>query len=443
MKIQQSLTAYCHLAWQFMLSFFGTGAVTGSATPPSVLAMTFVVPSAKLRTKTDLPAADRSRNYSDVVCGVAPAARGPEISLTLTPVPGEGIMELFARLAAALKESDATIVHLTVFGSTGASAAGMEAMRRQLGKIDWPVTWIEGAACDGTPIAGVQVFGFAGGEVERIRLDGRVVGSVFSDGAARHCLLGGLGPVRNSITQADQTKETLDNLALALAQGGFTLADTVRTWFFLDDLLSWYDEFNRTRTKIYSGVKFRTGSLPASTGVGAKNPAGDALAVGAWAMQPLDSSARAEEIASPLQCPAPAYGSSFSRAMEIPSISGRRLLISGTASIAPGGKTLWPDDVRRQVALSMQVVEAILNSRGFKFSDLTRATAYFKRRDDAWAFTEWCVLNDLNLPAVVVQCDVCRDDLLFELEADAWSFQKHSAAIARLSTPLSANSSCR
>lgn len=147
--------------------------------------------------------------------------------MTIRPMPGERIMELFTRLAAALGELDATIVHLTVFGSIGANTAATEALRRLFGHVDWPITWVGGAACDDHPIAGLQVFGFAGGEVNRVELDGRVVGSVFNDGAARHCLMGGLGPVQNSASCADQTKETLGHLAGALAQGGFSLADTV------------------------------------------------------------------------------------------------------------------------------------------------------------------------------------------------------------------------
>jgi len=345
--------------------------------------------------------------------------RGHELSLTIRPLPGESIRELCGRLADALQ--GATILNLLVFGSVNATAAAMEAMRRQFGKIDWPVMWVEGGACDSGPIAGMQVFGFDGGAVQRLRLDGRVVGSVFQDGAARHCLLGGLGPDQNSSSRADQTKQTLDHLANALAQCGFTLADTMRTWFYLENILSWYAEFNRVRTQIYSGTKFRTGSLPASTGIGARNPAGAALTVGARAMQPLNSSAGATEIASPLQCPAPAYGSSFSRAMEVCSPAGRRLFISGTASISPAGETLWRDDTRRQVAQTMEVVEALLQSRGLSLSDLTRATAYFKHPADVRAFTGWRAARGLSsLPVVPANCDICRNDLLFELEADAW-----------------------
>ena len=158
--------------------------------------------------------------------------------------------------------------------------------------------------------------------MQRIRIDGRVVGSVFEDGAFRHCRLGGLAPKQNALPRAGQTKQTLDHLGEALARGGFNFANVVRTWFFLDDMLAWYDEFNQVRTQFYSGIKFRTGSLPASTGIGGRNPAGTALVAGAWAVEPLSAAAHAEEVASPLQCPAPAYGSSFSRAMEISSPAG-------------------------------------------------------------------------------------------------------------------------
>ena len=355
---------------------------------------------------------------------VARAERAAEVSLTLTPRLGEGLMEIFTRLAMTLNELEATIIHLTVFGSVSGSTAGTEAMRRIFGNISWPVTWVEGAACQDHPIAGLQVFALAGGEVNRIELDGRWVGSVFESGGVRQCVVGGLAPVPTSPPPAEQTRRTLDLLQQMLAQAGFSLADTVRTWFFLDDILSWYDEFNRARTQIYSGVKFHTGSLPASTGVGGRNPSGAALALSAWAVQSLEGSASAVEVASPLQCPAPAYGSSFSRAMEIPSAAGRRLFISGTASIAPAGQTLWPADAGKQIALTMEVVEAILQSRGFSFSDVTRATAYFKARADARLFAEWSVAHGLDsLPVVAAQCAVCRDDLLFELEADAWRTQ--------------------
>jgi enamine deaminase RidA (YjgF/YER057c/UK114 family) len=353
---------------------------------------------------------------------------GPEFSLTVKPLPGEGLMELFSRLGQALKDSDIVPVNLLIFGSLSAHPAAEEAMRRVFGRIDWPVTWVEGAACEDHPIAGIQTFAFSAGRVNPIVLNGRVVGSVFEDGVLRHCLLGGLGPSLYSASRPDQFWQTLGHLETALARAGFALGDVVRTWFYLDDLLSWYHNFNQVRTQAYARIKFRGGTAPASTGISGRNPAGAALVVGAWAVQPLDSSAHIAEVHSPLQCPATAYGSSFSRAMEISSSQGRRVLISGTASIAPGGQTLWPGNFRQQIRHTMEVVEIILASRGFQFADITRATAYLKDRSGLPEWAAWCAGRNLqSMPAVATQCGICRDDLLFELEADAW---KPSPAIS-------------
>ncbi len=330
-------------------------------------------------------------------------------------------MAVFNRLSHTLQEFDSTILNLTVFGSIDAYAAGMEAMRRVFGKIDWPLTWIEGADCGNLPIAGIHAVSLSGGKVQRIYFNDRVCATAFQDSAARYCLIGGLGPTRLPLSRAGQTQQTLEHLETILSSAGFSFQDIARTWFFLDDLLAWYPEFNQVRTETYSRVKFKTGSLPASTGVAGRNPAGLALALAAWAMQPTTPSTKVREIASPLQCPAPTYGSSFSRAMEISSALGQRLLISGTASIAPEGQTLWRDNVAKQVELSMQVVEAILRSRGLTFADLTQATAYFKHPSGLPAFTTWCQENNFPLRVVVpTVCDICRDELLFEIEAEAW-----------------------
>lgn len=343
---------------------------------------------------------------------------GRQTYATIKPMPGEALPAVFDRLSTLL--DGAAIVHMFLYGCPGISAAAADPMRRALGEICWPITSVEGAACDSHPLAGIQVFGVDEGAVQRIQLDGQNVGSVFEDGATKHCLMGGLLPTQRFSSRSDQTKQALEVLEASLVQAGFAIADTARTWFFLDDILSWYKQFNEARTEVYSGIKFRTHSLPASTGVGASNPAGAALTLAAWAMQSEHPGTGAREIASPLQCPAPAYGSSFSRASEYPSAAGRHLLISGTASIALQGETLWKNDVHRQVEETMRVVEAIVQSRCGSLRDLTRATAYFKHSGDAGVFREWCAARDLHsLVAVPAKCDICRDALLFEFEGEA------------------------
>lgn len=348
------------------------------------------------------------------------AALSPaEFVLTETPRSGEPTAGVFNRLAAQLAGADATLLSLMIYGSVGAHAVVERAMRAALGETQWPVTWIEAGSCDGEVLAGIQAFAISRRRVTRVRVGDVVVGSVYEDADARHCLLGGLGPT-NLGSLAAQEQETFAQLGAALRSAGMEMGDLVRTWFYNEDILAWYDEFNRVRSAHYAGVRWRTGSLPASTGIGARNRSGAALVLAAWAMQPLDASATAREIASPLQCPAPTYGSAFSRAMEIRSGGWRRLLISGTASIFPDGRTAWEGNARKQVELTMDVIAAILESRGLGFADVTRATAYFENPKFRPCFEVCCAARNLGaMPLVSVHADVCRSDLLFELELDA------------------------
>jgi enamine deaminase RidA (YjgF/YER057c/UK114 family) len=160
--------------------------------------------------------------------------------------------------------------------------------------------------------------------------------------------------------------------------------------------------------------------MPASTGVGGRPPAGVALDLAGWALQPYREWAGAHEVFSPLQCPAPQYGSAFSRAMEICSGGSRRLVVSGTASIALNGELIWPGDIVRQIGRTMAVIGAMLVSRGLGWTDVDRAIVYLKHGNDLPAFTDWLQQNGLaGLPFVPVQGDICRTDLLFELEVDA------------------------
>jgi hypothetical protein len=47
--------------------------------------------------------------------------------------------------------------------------------------------------------------------------------------------------------------------------------------------------------------------------------------------------------------------------------------------------------------------------------------AYFKYGEDFDLFDQYCRRAEIKLPHVKVQADVCRDDLLFEIEVEAIS----------------------
>jgi enamine deaminase RidA (YjgF/YER057c/UK114 family) len=347
---------------------------------------------------------------------------GPEreLHLTVRPLPGEAAAETGRRCAALLKENQATVVRQEVFGSLSACEQALAGMGQVLGKMDWPVNSVQGGGCGTEPLAGLHVLAVRGMPVETVTLEGQPVGRTFRDHWTRHLLLGNVQPDDRSRPKPDQARQTYERLETALRQGGMDMSNVARTWLFLDDILSWYGPFNEVRTKFYQQRSVFDRLVPASTGVSGTNSRGTAVVSGAWAVEALNGAFSLSEVKSPKQCPAPAYGSSFSRAVELRTPVLGRVLVSGTASIEPGGASVCGGDVEAQIDLTMEVIRAILVSREMDFGDASRVTAYFKNPPDVRHFQAWRNRNGLDdWPVVCTQADICRDELLFEVELDA------------------------
>ena len=91
----------------------------------------------------------------------------------------EPVVEVFRQIADQLAERQAELLGLMVYGRIAAYEEIDRAMHQGLGETNWPVTWVEGASCDGLPLAGVQAFAVAGRSVSRVRLGSRIVASVW------------------------------------------------------------------------------------------------------------------------------------------------------------------------------------------------------------------------------------------------------------------------
>lgn len=283
-----------------------------------------------------------------------------------------------------------------------------------------PGIWLCTPASGGFPPVVQRTF-LSRGKAHPITMDGREVGSYYETDEAEYVLLMGVGPTDLKASRGDQAFSAFVNLEIALQSVGFTFHDVVRTWLYLDRLLEWYDELNRARDAFFESRKIFGGFVPASTGIGSANLTGSAIITGAIAMRPKEGKGATKAmLESPLQCSALDYRSSFSRAAEIVTGGFRTVFVSGTASIEPGGKTVHIGDCAKQIALSMEVVEAILATREMTFRDTSRAIAYLKKPEYHAQWQDW--LKQKGLPpnfAQEVVADVCRDDLLFELELDA------------------------
>lgn len=255
---------------------------------------------------------------------------------------------------------------------------------------------------------------------KEIVFEGRRVGLCFEDDFARYALLGGIFPEDIRACKEAQTSSVFESIEAALDGVGMDFSNIVRTWFYNDNILDWYEIFNRARDSFFESRKVFSGLVPASTGIGSRNARGAALAARAFAVKPKSELVKICEVESPLQCSARDYRSSFSRAVEITHPNFRHLIVSGTAGIEYGGKSAFVGDLDRQINLSLDVAEAILKSRGMDWDDTLRAAAYIKDFSCAGEFRKIQKKRGLEkLPCVAIQADVCRDDLLFEIELDA------------------------
>ena len=281
-----------------------------------------------------------------------------------------------------------------------------------------PQLWLCGGTGELPPV--YQRFVVGGAEPQIIRRNGCTVGVRYEDTYAEYCLLTGVLPPDLNASRETQTRAVFEGIEDALTDAGMTFANVARTWLYMDSILDWYDAFNRARDDFFRSRKVYDGLVPASTGIGSANLCGSAITACAIALKPkVRGSVTVEAVPSPLQCAALEYGSSFSRAVEIGTPEYRTLMVSGTASIEPGGATAHVGDVKKQIQLTMDVVEAILASRGMGWKDATRAVMYLKKASYMEVWQAWLKLHGLEaLPLITIEADVCRDDLLVELEVD-------------------------
>jgi enamine deaminase RidA (YjgF/YER057c/UK114 family) len=118
--------------------------------------------------------------------------------------------------------------------------------------------------------------------------------------------------------------------------------------------------------------------------------------------------------------------SSFSRGLRLDLGGIAVLLISGTASVGPGGETLHIGDFRAQTRRTFHNVAALLAAEGATWKDVVRTTCYLRDIDrDYAAFNEertaFYKEQGLDpLPASTgIQAKLCRPELLVEIEAVA------------------------
>jgi enamine deaminase RidA (YjgF/YER057c/UK114 family) len=243
-----------------------------------------------------------------------------------------------------------------------------------------------------------------------------------------------------------------------LERAGASWSNVVRTWLYLGGITEReagterYRELNRARTDFFAEqeaagrMAVRRGRFtfyPASTGIGT---AGSGLAASCLALQTLRDDIRLQPLENPQQTSAFDYAASysaqspkFSRAMAVVIGDYVTTWVSGTASIV-NSESVFAGDVERQTEQSIDNIQALIGPENFarhglagggaKLQDLAKIRVYVKHAEDFEKCRAICERRFGPLPAIYAQADVCRPELLVEIEGVAFSRLSPSAAFS-------------
>jgi enamine deaminase RidA (YjgF/YER057c/UK114 family) len=229
-----------------------------------------------------------------------------------------------------------------------------------------------------------------------------------------------------------------------LQRENLTLNNIVRQWNFIGEILEMkegfqnYQVFNEVRSEYYN--KYRTVSgFPAATGVGMKY---GGVFLDFCAMKP-DESVKMKAVSNPSQVNAYEYeqqvlkgmansGSDvkhppqFERGLLMINKTTNTLFVSGTASII-GQETIGKGDVDEQAMVTIENIRNVADLKRIrqligkddigpgKFSLLR---VYIKKQDDFKSIKSICNKHFPGSPVIFIEADICRDDLLTEIEAE-------------------------
>ena len=359
----------------------------------------------------------------------SPAAT--EIYISATPTesasPQSQAEEIFSGISDILRSKKAHIFAERVFAAQSAMEILSRARSKAYADLDDGVTPSFLVAKEGLngPFAGVQVHAISSdSRPEVISLDQIGCGRILRVPGRAYLTLSNISAPQSpqAIAQAQAMMEKAD---AALKKFGANFLSVPRTWMWLKDILSWYDDFNIVRTKFFTerrliGAGTRQ-SMPASTGIGLGPANGSHCAMDLMAvLEPTDCT-QYLQAAGKQQC-ALEYGSAFSRAARSIMPAGQTVFVSGTASIDADGATTHIGDASGQISTTIGNVRAVLADMSCSDEDVVQMVAYCKTTEVEKIFN--ASRGTLPWPWVTAICDICRPDLLFEIEATAMPKQR-------------------
>ncbi|MDR1880158.1 MAG: endoribonuclease L-PSP [Tannerellaceae bacterium] len=259
------------------------------------------------------------------------------------------------------------------------------------------------------------------------RLDGYPY-VVLENGSGRFLFAGGFQNDLLRHTVEQQSVEVFRLIEKLLALEGFPIHSIIRQWNYIEQITGYqegrqnYQSFNNARSDFYDKTQWANG-FPAATGIGT-NLGG--VLVDFDAALFASPEAFATPIDNRLQVAAHAYSErvlevsgekkatpKFERAKSM--AFGRRKLVyvSGTAAIR-GEESLKGVGLERQLHITMENIAQLTGD-----ARLMMLRIYLKNKDDYEESERLMNTYNLPIPISYMCADVCRDELLIEIEGIA------------------------
>ena len=247
------------------------------------------------------------------------------------------------------------------------------------------------------------------------------------------------------------------------ASVGVRFEQVIRTWLYLGGIVAdegptqRYKELNRARTDFFQDIHFRVGRppdgfhgsvFPASTGIGTE---GRGIMMSAIAL----ATERDDILAVPLENPRQTAAFDYRRPLqpEEPQVLPRpwrlscgtyaTIFISGTASITDS-ETRHVGDAAAQTDETLDNIAALISEEnlsrhglpglGTALDSLGLVRVYIKRQEDYARVRAVCEKRLGEMPTIYAMADVCRPELLVEIEGIAFS-HKASDSLSGDETP--------
>lgn len=235
-----------------------------------------------------------------------------------------------------------------------------------------------------------------------------------------------------------QSAEVFRNVDSLLSSHGFDAGDIVRQWNYIGNITGCrngrqnYQEFNDARSFYYENGKWTFG-YPAATGIGTSS---EGITVGCIAFRRNDAGG-IYPINNPLQIAAHEYSRKvlvdndvnalkttpkFERAKLIETSEGACCFVSGTAAIR-GESSMDISSARLQTIQTIENIEYLVSKEnllrfGCRAYDLNMLNlrVYIKNEEDYDQVRDVVEDNYPDVPVVYTIADVCRQELLVEIE---------------------------